>query len=95
MNFFEHCDLKINVFNSWLLSQKPIVDEYLEAYLEYLGKVAPDIAPQIDFLKKFHKFLLGIFHDIQRDKELWKLKIMVHGDSKVDNFMFKKVIDFK
>ena len=53
--------------------------------MEYLGKVAPDIAPQIDFLKKFHKFLLGIFHDIQRDKELWKLKIMVHGDSKVDN----------
>ena len=63
--------------------------------MEYLGKVAPDIAPQIDFLKKFHKFLLGIFHDIQRDKELWKLKIMVHGDSKVDNFMFKKVIYFK
>ena len=62
--------------------------------MEYLGKVAPDIAPQIDFLKKFHKFLLGIFHDIQRDKELWKLKIMVHGDSKVDNFMFKKVIFF-
>ena len=70
---------------------KPIVDEYLEPYLEYPGIVAPDIAPQIGFLKKFHKFLLGVFHDLTKDKEIWKFKIMVHGDSKIDNFMFKKV----
>jgi hypothetical protein len=70
---------------------QPSADELLEPYLEYMGLVAPDIAPQIAFLKKFHPFLLGVFHDIQTDKELWKLKIMVHGDSKIDNFMFKKV----
>ena len=70
---------------------RPVVDQYLEAYLEYLSKVAPDIEPQLSFLKKFHKFLLGVFHDIQKCKELWAWKIMVHGDSKIDNFMFKLV----
>lgn len=69
---------------------KDHVDSLLEPYLAYLGLVAPDIAPQIGFLKKFHKFILGVFHDIQKDKELQKLKILVHGDSKIDNFMFKK-----
>ena len=68
------------------------MDDLLEPYLEYLGLVAPDIKPQIAFLKKFHKFMLGVFHDIQKDKDLWSLKILSHGDSKIDNFMFKKVI---
>ena len=63
----------------------------LKTILEYMGKVAPDIAPQIAFLKKFHKFLLGIFHNLQKDKDMWCLVGMVHGDSKIDNFMFKKV----
>ena len=69
---------------------KDRVEEMLEPYLEYMGKVAPDIAPQIAFLKKFKNFLLGIFHNLQKDKDLWNLKVMVHGDSKIDNFMFKK-----
>ena len=69
---------------------KDTVDELLEPYLEYMGLVAPEIGPQMAFLKKFSRFLLPIFHDLQRDKDLWKLKIMVHGDSKIDNFMFKK-----
>ena len=66
-------------------------EDMIEPYLEYMGRVAPDIAPQIAFMKKFHKFLLGIFHDLQKDKNLWEMKGMVHGDSKIDNFMFKKV----
>ena len=70
---------------------KDNVEDHLEAYLDYMGLVAPDIGPQAAFLKKFHRFLLGIFHDLQKDKEMWKLKIMVHGDSKIDNFMFRKV----
>ncbi len=71
---------------------KERVEEMLEPYLEYMGKVAPDIGPHIAFLKKFSRFLLGIFHNLQKDKDLWKLKVMVHGDSKIDNFMFKKAI---
>ena len=47
---------------------KDNLEDMIEPYLEYMGKVAPDIAPQIAFLKKFHKFLLGIFHNLQRDK---------------------------
>ena len=70
---------------------KDNLEDMIEPYLEYMGKVAPDIAPQIAFLKKFHKFLLGIFHNLQRDKDMWCLMGMVHGDSKIDNFMFKKV----
>jgi len=69
---------------------KSTVDDLLEPYLEYMGLVAPEIGPQMAFLKKFSRFLLPIFHDLQRDKDLWNLKIMVHGDSKIDNFMFKK-----
>ena len=46
---------------------KSTVDELLEPYLEYLGLTAPEIGPQIAFLKKFSWFLLGIFHDLQRD----------------------------
>ena len=67
-------------------------EEMILPYLEYMGKVAPDIGPQIAFLKKFQNFLLGIFHNLQKDKDLWNLKVMVHGDSKIDNFMFKKVL---
>ena len=70
---------------------KDNLEDMIEPYLEYMGKVAPDIAPQIAFLKKFHKFLLGIFHNLQKDKDMWCLVGMVHGDSKIDNFMFKKV----
>ena len=69
---------------------KDMVEELIEPYIEYLSLTAPEIGPQIAFLKKFSRFLLGIFHDLQRDKDLWNLKIMVHGDSKIDNFMFKK-----
>jgi len=69
---------------------KDNLEDMIEPYLEYMGKVAPDIAPQIAFLKKFHKFLLGIFHNLQKDKDMWCLMGMVHGDSKIDNFMFKK-----
>ena len=42
---------------------KSTVDDLLEPYLEYMGLVAPEIGPQMAFLKKFSRFLLPIFHD--------------------------------
>ena len=78
-------------YHSCLIILQDTVNTLLAPYLAYMSKVQPDIAPQLGFLTKFHKFLLPIFAEITRNKELQAMKIMVHGDSKIDNFLFRKV----
>lgn len=45
---------------------------------------------QMGMLVKFHKQLFTVFKKIHHSN-LRNMKTLVHGDSKVDNFMFKKV----
>ena len=42
-------------------------------------------------LAKFHRFLFRVYKDLQKKDTLAKLKTLVHGDAKIDNFMLKKV----
>lgn len=42
-------------------------------------------------LAKFHKFLFRVYKDLQKKESLSRLKTLVHGDAKIDNFMLKKV----
>ena len=48
-----------------------------------------DILQQV--LAKFHRFLYRVYKDLQKKDTLSKLKTLVHGDAKIDNFMLKKV----
>jgi len=66
------------------------VNKYVQPYLLYLANIKPDISQQIQVLSKFHKFLYKVYSDLQDNEELMKLKTLVHGDSKLDNFLFKK-----
>jgi len=61
------------------------------AYLEYLARIMPDIAQQSKVLSKFSKFLFKVFIDLENNSSLGNLMTLVHGDAKVDNFLFKKV----
>ena len=48
-----------------------------------------DLLQQV--LAKFHRFLYRVYKDLQKKDTLSKLKTLVHGDAKIDNFMLKKV----
>ena len=41
-------------------------------------------------MAKFHKFLFKVFIDLENNNSLKSLNTLVHGDAKLDNFMFKK-----
>ena len=45
----------------------------------------------IEVLAKFQKFLYRVYKDLQKKESLSRLKTLVHGDAKIDNFMLKKV----
>ena len=45
---------------------------------------------EFQVLAKFHKFLFKVFIDLENKSSLKCLMTLVHGDAKVDNFMFKK-----
>ena len=53
-------------------------------------KTFPFNIPQ-QVLAKFHRFLFRVYKDLQKKDTLAKLKTLVHGDAKIDNFMLKKV----
>ena len=42
-------------------------------------------------LAKFSRFLFKVYKDLQKKESLSRLKTLVHGDAKIDNFMLKKV----
>ena len=42
-------------------------------------------------MAKFNKFLYRVYKDLQKKETLSRLKTLVHGDAKIDNFMLKKV----
>ena len=45
-----------------------IVNALITPYLAYMSRVQPDIAPQIQMLNKFAKFLLPVFAEIGSKK---------------------------
>ena len=45
----------------------------------------------VQVLAKFHRFLFPVYKELQKKESLSKLKTLVHGDAKIDNFMLKKV----
>merc|ERR1719400_316043 len=55
-----------------------------------MTRVQPDIAQQLMVLA-FQKFLYRVYKDLQKKESLSRLKTLVHGDAKIDNFMLKKV----
>ena len=67
------------------------VEETLLPFLMYMSRLQPDIAQQLMVLAKFHKFLFRVYKDLQRNESLAKLKTLVHGDAKIDNFLLKKL----
>merc|ERR1712142_381320 len=60
-------------------------------FLMYMTRRQPDIAQQLMVLGKFHRFLFRVYKDLQKKESLSRLKTLVHGDAKIDNFMLKKV----
>ena len=42
-------------------------------------------------LSKFSKFLFRVFIELENSDSLKSLMTLVHGDAKIDNFLFKKV----
>jgi len=69
---------------------KKMVNETMLPFLMYMAKVQPDIAQQLMVLAKFHKFLFRVYNDLMEKESLAKLKTLVHGDAKIDNFLLKK-----
>jgi len=72
-------------------SVRKMVNEVMLPFLMYMAKVQPDIAQQLMVLAKFHKFLFRVYKDLQKKESLAKLKTLVHGDAKIDNFLLKKL----
>merc|ERR1719193_2010728 len=70
---------------------KKMVNEIMVPFLMYMAKVQPDIAQQLMVLAKFHKFLFRVYNDLIEKESLAKLKTLVHGDAKIDNFLLKKL----
>lgn len=70
---------------------KKMVNETMLPFLMYMAKVQPDIAQQLMVLAKFHKFLFRVYNDLIEKESLAKLKTLVHGDAKIDNFLLKKL----
>jgi len=70
---------------------KRMVNETMLPFLMYMAKVQPDIAQQLMVLAKFHKFLFRVYNDLIEKESLAKLKTLVHGDAKIDNFLLKKL----
>jgi len=68
------------------------INDNILPFLMYMSKIQPDIAQQALVLAKFHKFLFRVYKDLQNNKDLKNLMTLVHGDAKLDNFLFKKKI---
>jgi len=69
---------------------KKEVNTYVLPFLVYMAKIRPDISQQIQVLSKFYKFLYKVYADLQENDKLMRLKTLVHGDAKLDNFLFRK-----
>ena len=74
-----------------LSTVKALMASRLLPFLTYLATIRPDLKHQLIMMVKFEKHLFKVFKGIHRTPNLSKLKIMIHGDSKIDNFLFKKV----
>jgi len=70
---------------------KKMVSEMMLPFLMYMAKVQPDISQQLMVLAKFHKFLFRVYNDLVEKESHAKLKTLVHGDAKIDNFLLKKL----
>lgn len=70
---------------------RKMVDETMLPFLMYMAKLQPDIAQQLMVLAKFQMFLFRVYKDLQKKESLAKLKTLVHGDAKIDNFLLKKL----
>jgi len=66
------------------------VNTYVLPFLVYMAKIKPDISQQVMVLSKFFKFLYKVYSDLQDKEEVAALATLVHGDAKLDNFLFKK-----
>jgi len=66
------------------------INDLVLPFLMYVARTQPDIAQQAMVLAKFHKFLFRVFKELQNKEALKKLMTLVHGDAKLDNFLFKK-----
>ncbi|TRY80567.1 hypothetical protein TCAL_04551 [Tigriopus californicus] len=69
---------------------KRLFEQRLMAYILYLFQIHPDLKHQLMMLAKFEKHLFKVFKAIYKDEALRNLQILIHGDSKMDNFLFKK-----
>ena len=59
-------------------------------FLKYLESCEPGLANYTSFLAKLDKRLFRIFHALQ-ESGLERILTLCHGDSKPDNFMFRKI----
>ncbi|XP_040565835.1 uncharacterized protein [Lepeophtheirus salmonis] len=70
---------------------KDIMQTYLLPYIIYLSVVQPDLQHQLSLLLKFHKHMYSAFRKVKKEVITHLGKTLIHGDSKIDNFMYKKI----
>ena len=56
-----------------------------------MSRIQPDLQHQLSILTKFHAHIFNVFKKLKREMKLLG-KCIVHGDSKIDNFLYKKNI---
>ncbi|QQP36706.1 Uncharacterized protein FKW44_021880, partial [Caligus rogercresseyi] len=70
---------------------KEAMSTYLLPYIIYLSVIHPDLQHQLSLLLKFHKHLNTVLNKVKKEVRTHLGKTLIHGDSKIDNFMYRKI----